>query len=303
MATVAANRQAATNFTKTIHHDTYEYISSKRLDLSGKSVFVTGASKGIGKETVLSFAAAGCSKIGIGARSDLSHLIPEIKEAAKKAGRKEEPKVVSVKLDVTSDDSVKAAAETISKEFGGKLDILINNAGYLAEWLPIGSAKPDDWWMTYEVNVKGPFLCSRYFIPLLLETDTKTIIITTSGGAIAVIPGASAYQSTKFVGCRLAEFLATEYQDQGLVSIALHPGGVKTELAAQMPPWMHAILVDEPQLPGDSAAWLASQNRSWLSGRYVSAQWDMEELDAKKDEIVEKDLLKFRLTTDFTASL
>ncbi|KAI1398450.1 NAD(P)-binding protein [Hypoxylon fuscum] len=297
MATVAANRDAVNNFTKTIHNDTYDYISPRKADLYGRSVFITGASKGLGKETALSFAAAGCCKIGVGARSDLSSLVGEIKEAARKAGRKAEPRVVSIKLDVTSEDSVKAAAETIANEFGGKLDILINNAGYLAEWLPVGDSKTDEWWSTYEVNVKGVFLCSRYFTPLLLGGDLKTNIITSSAGAIAVLPGASAYQSTKFVVCRLAEFIATEYKDQGLVCFAIHPGGVKTGLAVNMPVAMHKLLGDEPQLPGDCIAWLASENRPWLSGRFINAKWDMEELEAKRDEIVKGDLLKFRLTT------
>ncbi|KAI2468559.1 NAD(P)-binding protein [Annulohypoxylon bovei var. microspora] len=297
MATAAANQEAVSNFTKTIHNDTYEYISPKKLDLSGRSVFISGASKGVGKETALSYAAAGCSKIGIGARSDLSAVVTEIKEAARQAGRKDELKVVSVILDVTSEDSVKAAAKIISDEFEGKLDILINNAGYLPEWMQIGDSKVDEWWMTYEVNVKGVYLCSKYFIPLLLEGDLKTNLLTSSAGAIAVLPSASAYQSTKFVVCRLAEFIAVEYQDQGLVCYAFHPGGIKTELACNMPERMHKVLVDEPQLPGHCAVWLTAEKRPWLSGRYVNCKWDMEELEAKKDDIVKQDLLKFRMTT------
>ncbi|KAI1457760.1 NAD(P)-binding protein [Annulohypoxylon moriforme] len=297
MATVAANQEAVSKFTKTLHNDTYEYISPEKLDLSGRSVFITGASKGVGKETALSFAAAGCSKIGIGARSDLSDVVAEIKEVARKAGRRDVPQVVSVKLDVTSEDSVDAAAKTISDAFEGKLDILINNAGYLPEWLQVGASRADEWWTTYEVNVKGVYLCSRYFIPLLLEGDLKTNVLTTSAGAIAVVPKASAYQSTKFVVCRLAEFIAAEYQDQGLVCFALHPGGIKTELACHMPEYMHKVLVDEPQLPGHCVVWLTAEKRPWLSGRYVNSKWDMEELESRKDDIVRQDLLKFRMTT------
>lgn len=220
MATVESNRQAVLSFTKTVRHDTYEFISPKKVDLSGKSVFITGASKGVGRETALSFAAAGCSEIAVGARSDLSSLVGEIKEAAKKAGRTREPKVVNLKLDVTSEDSVKAAAETISKEFGGKLDILINNAGYLEEWLPVGEAKPSEWWTTYEINVKGVFLCCRYLIPLLLESELKAIINTSSVGAIGVMHGASAYQSSKFAVTRVTEFIANEYGEKGLICFA-----------------------------------------------------------------------------------
>ncbi|KAL7626763.1 hypothetical protein AAE478_003537 [Parahypoxylon ruwenzoriense] len=297
MATAVANRKAAATFTETIHRDTYEYVSTKRADLYGRSVFITGASKGLGREIALSFAAAGCCKIGIGARSDLSKLEAEIREAARAAGRQNEPRVVSVELDVTLEDSVRAAANTISTEFGGKLDILVNNAGYLAKWMPVGESRTDDWWLTYEVNIKGVFLCSRYFIPLLLKGDIKTNIITSSVGAICVEPGASAYQSTKFAACRLAEFIAAEYQDQGLVCFALHPGGVRTEMGVKLPKAVQGVLVDEPQLSGDTIVWLGKEHRPWLSGRFINVKWDMAELEAKKDDIVKGDLLKFRLTT------
>ncbi|KAI2612603.1 NAD(P)-binding protein [Hypoxylon fragiforme] len=260
--------QAVTHLTETIYHDTYEFISPKKLNLRGTSVFITGASKGIGRETALSFAVAGCAKIGLGARSDLSKLEAEVKEAAKKAGHKEEPKVVKVKLDVASQESVKAAAETVSKEFGGK-----------------------------EVNVKGVFLCSKYFMPLVLAGEVKTNIIVSSIGAIDTQFGASSYQSTKFAVCRMAEFIAVEYHDKGLVCFAVHPGGLKTELAVGMPPELHHYLVDELPLPGHCITWLGSANRPWLNGRFVSVNWDMKELEAKKDEIVEGDLLKFRLIT------
>ncbi|OTB07212.1 hypothetical protein M426DRAFT_318244 [Hypoxylon sp. CI-4A] len=299
MATYEANMEAVRTFVKSKYHDTYDFISPTKLDLGGKSVFITGASKGVGKETALTYAVAGTSKIAIGARSDLSGVVAEIKEAAKKAG-KPEPKVVSVKVDVSSEESVKAAAETITKEFDGVLDILINNAGYLQEWLPIAISKTDEWWSTYEVNVKGVYLCSRYFIPLLLKSEIKTNIILTSLGAAAVVPGASAYQSTKMVVCRLAEFLAGEYEDQGLVAYALHPGGVKTELAFNMPEMMHKVLIDEPQLAAHTMTWLTSEHRPWISGRFIDSTWDMEEFQTKKDEVLKGDLLKFRITTEFS---
>ncbi|KAI0126343.1 hypothetical protein BJ170DRAFT_655693 [Xylariales sp. AK1849] len=285
--------KATMNFTKTIHTDTYDFISSSKVNLSGRSVFITGASKGIGRATALSYAAAGCSKIAIGARSDLSSLEKEIKEAA--AGRKHVPKVLSVKLDVSSEDSVKAAADAVTKEFGGALDVLINNAGYLEEWRPIAETDSSEWWKTWDINVKGTYLCTKYFLPLLLKGDLKTNILTSSIGALNSSPGASAYQSTKFAICRFAEFVTAEYGKQGVVCVAIHPGAVKTELSFGMPEEKHAILTDEPELAADTNVWLGKENRPWLSGRFVSVGWDMEQLEAKKDDIVKGDLLKFRM--------
>jgi hypothetical protein len=83
-----------------------------------------------------------------------------------------------------------------------------------------------------------------------------------------------------------------------MVAIAVRPGGVMTELAANMPEVMHHLLVDTPQLAGDTLAWLGSERREWLGGRYVNAAWDMEELSGKKDDIVKRDLLKVRMAVN-----
>ncbi|KAI8953954.1 hypothetical protein F4801DRAFT_535010 [Xylaria longipes] len=291
--TAVANIGAVTGFTS-VHHDTYPFISLDKTNLSGKSVFVAGASKGIGKETALALGTAGCSKIAIGARSDISKLVDEITKAATDAG-KSAPQIVSLQLDVTSEDSVKAAADKIAQEFGGALDVLVCNAGNLENWQPVAESNPTEWWKTYEINVKGTFLLNHFFIPLLLKSETKTSMLISSYGALAVRPGASGYQSSKLAVCRLAEFIAAEYEAQGLVCMAVHPGGVKTELAYNMPEDMWAVLVDEPALPAHTIAWLSKENRPWLNGRFVSVGWDMEELESKKDQIIEGNLFKFRM--------
>ncbi|KAI3323714.1 NAD(P)-binding protein [Xylariaceae sp. AK1471] len=287
-----ANHDAVAHFTQ-VRTDTYPYVSPEKADLSGKSVFIAGASKGIGRETALSYAKAGCTKIAIGARSDLTSLAEEIKTISKGTP----PHVVSLKLDVTSQESVKAAANTIAKEFGGALDILICNAGNLEEWNLVAESKPDEWWSTWEINVKGPYLLNRFFIPLLLKSELKTSILTSSYGSLVTWPGASAYQSTKFAVCRLAEFIATEYGSEGLVCYPLHPGAIRTELALNLPKDLHAHLNDTLALPADTIVWLTKEHRPWLSGRFVSVAWDMEELLSKKDMIVKDNLLKFRVTT------
>ena len=126
---------------------------------------MTGASKGIGRETALSFARAGASSIALGARSSLSNLASEVAAAAKEAGHPA-PKVVSIELDVTDASSTEAAAKKVKEEFGG-LDVLFNNAGYLETFRKIGESDWEEWWKTQEVNIKGPYLVARAFIPVL----------------------------------------------------------------------------------------------------------------------------------------
>ncbi|CAI7566114.1 unnamed protein product [Penicillium manginii] len=260
--------------------DSYPFIDPTQADLTGKSVLITGASKGIGKATAISFATAGCSKILLLARSDLTDVETAVHNAA---------------VDVTSEESMRAAAETAADALGGSLDVLVNNAGYLDEWKPIAESKPSEWWRTWEVNIKGTYLAVHFFVPLLLKSETKTVINISSGGAHVIFPGASAYQTTKFALCRLTEFMDQEYHQEGLIAISVHPGGVKTDLAMNMPPERQSVLTDTPELAADTLVWLTRERRDWLAGRFASVSWDMEELEQKKQDILQRDLFKFRV--------
>lgn len=133
-------------YTHTVHNDTYPAISPLSADLSGQSVFIAGASRGIGKAIALSYARAGASQIAIGARSDLSAVVKEVEAAAVEAKRASSPKVLPLSLDVTSKESVGKAAEEVKGAFG-KLDILINNAGILGKRAPVADADVDEWYV------------------------------------------------------------------------------------------------------------------------------------------------------------
>ena len=277
------------------HTDTYPYIDSTKADMSGKTVLVTGASKGVGKAIALSYAKAGVSNIAILARTDLTLIVKEVEEAAKQVNRPQ-PKITTIKCDITSAEDCAHAAKQVEQAFGG-LDILINNAGYLETWKKIADSDPDDWWRSFEVNVKGVYLMCRAFLPLLLKRGDKTIITVSSGGAHVISPRASSYQTTKQVQLRFTDFLCAEYGSEGLLAYSIHPGGIKTDLGSGMPEDMHFLLKDEPGLPGDTVVWLTKEKRYWLADRYVSVQWDMEELESKRQDIEDRNLLRVRLRT------
>lgn len=177
------------DFTTTTHHETYSYINPEKLDLNGKTVLITGASKGIGRAIAISLVRAGVSHIAAAARSDLSALADEIESTAKLAGRKP-PRVLLLKVDVTEEQSVRGAVEEVAKSFG-RLDVLINNAGYLETFKPVAESQIHDYWTSWEINLKGSYLCCKFFIPLLLKDGDKTIINLSSVGAQLVLPGAS----------------------------------------------------------------------------------------------------------------
>lgn len=216
-----------------------------------------------------------------------------MKAAALGAGRPE-PFVLSIVLDVASPESV-AAAVAETERTVGRLDILINNAGHMETWRPLADTDLVSWWNTWEVNVKGTYLCMRGFIPLLLKGGEKTIVNMNSIGAHLVRPGASAYQTSKLAILRLTEFTAAEYASQGLLALAINPGAIPTEMTSVMPPDARERMKDTCQLCADTLAWLTQGKHSWLSGRYLSANWDMPEIMSREREIVEGDKLKSRL--------
>lgn len=284
---------AAVNFTTAIHHDTYPAIAS--CDLKGRTVLITGASKGIGRHVAIAMARNGASNIIITARSNLDAVERDVLSAAPKSGSHTESlRVMQIQLDVTNAETVATAVTKVQASFSA-VDVLINSAGSLETWKPVLESDPEEWWNSYEVNLRGTYLLCRAFLPLLLASSLKTIVNVTSIGALMVSPGASAYQTSKVAVTRFTEFLSVEYSEQGLVAFSIHPGAVKTELAMNMPQHMHELLIDEPQLPADTVCWLVQERRPWLGGRYISVNWDMTELLSKKQEIVEEDKLKFQL--------
>ncbi|KAL8720156.1 MAG: hypothetical protein Q9225_002944 [Loekoesia sp. 1 TL-2023] len=292
----AAGKAAGFDFTSTLRSDTYPAIDPTKLDLSGKYVFLSGASKGVGRAAALSFVKAGVAAIAIAARSDLSSLEQEMHETAAAVGENRVPHIKPIVLDIIDPRSIQRAAEETSIAFG-RLDILINNAGAMEEFQPMLDSDPDQWWHTWTVNVRGTYLITRALLPLLLQggQDGKQIVMLTSIGAFLPVPGGSGYQMSKLALLRYADYLNLEYGAQGIVAYALHPGAVPTELGLALPKFLHEALTDKPELAADTIVFLVSEKRTWLKGRYISCTWDMTEFLQKREEITSGGKLKLKL--------
>lgn len=123
-----------------------------------------------------------------------------------------------------------------------------------------------------------------------------------SVGAHAVLPGVSAYQSSKLAVLRVTQFIAAEHGPQGVTAITVHPGNIMNDIVgnpADLPPGLRAVFTETNELPADTIVWLTAKKREWLNGRYVNCTWDMPQLEAKKDQIVAGDRLKVKLDVDF----
>lgn len=288
-------------FTPTHHSTTYDYISPLKLDLAGRHILITGAAweDGVGYATATAFARAGASAIAVADLHGVSaDLTEKLKLTATQAGRSE-PMVRSYTVDIASQESVQAMHESVSRDFSGRLDIVVNNAAHMEPLKPILDSDPDVYWRTWEVNVHGLFNMARAFLPTQLSTRASggscIMINLASSGALAARPAGGSYRSSKLAILRWTESFQLEYGDRGLLAFCVNPGAIKTKISEDLPQRMRDAFPDRPDVAGDTIAWLAAERREWLGGRYVSCPWDMEELLEKKDEIVEHDKLKLRM--------
>ena len=287
---------AGIDFTSTIHQHTYPAISpATASNLDSRSVLITGAANGIGRALAISFARAGASQIAVADKAAFNGLDQEILKAAQANG-KPGPQTLQLFLDITNRAEVESTAKEVAASFGG-LDLLINNAGRFAKYIPMLDSDPDDYWNTFEVNLGGAFNVTRYFLPLLLNKPRglKTLVSVCSIAALTVRSGGSAYRTTKLAILRYTETIAADYGDQGLLAYSIHPGGILTELGKCSPEELHSQLTDTPDLPADTVVWLTQERREWLAGRYISCTWDMPELLQKEKEIVQEDKLRMRM--------
>lgn len=190
--------------------------------------------------------------------------------------------------------------DNVSPAFGGCLDILVNNAAHMEPYRLFLDMDPDVYWRTYEVNVRGLFNMACNFLPMLLSRRSDheglcTMINVASSGALTARPGSGSYRSSKLAILRWTETLHLEYANQGLLAFCVNPGAIKTEITKTAPEAVRNAFPDRPDIAGNTIAWLAAERRDWLGGRYVDCPWDMEELMAKKDEIVAEDKLRMRM--------
>jgi NAD(P)-dependent dehydrogenase (short-subunit alcohol dehydrogenase family) len=185
-----------------------------------KVALVTGSSSGIGYETSLMLARNGF--ITYATMRNLNKA-----ENMKLTVAKENLPVRIKQLDVTDDVSVKNAVQTISSETAGRIDVLVNNAGYglngALEDLAMDEIKAQ-----YETNVFGLIRTTQAVLPIMRRQKSGTIINISSGAGRFGIPGISAYVSTKFAVEGLSESMSYELEPFGIKVVIVEPGVIRT---------------------------------------------------------------------------
>ncbi|KAK9241512.1 hypothetical protein V1506DRAFT_556490 [Lipomyces tetrasporus] len=269
------------SFTKNVYRDVYPSVdpTSPALSQAGKIVVITGASRGIGKYGfAVAFAKANAKAIVITARNPAT--LKETEEEIRKVNKKVE--VLRVALEITNEESVKNLFEQVKNKFG-TVDVLVNNAGvFNSDGQQIRTASLSDWWGDFEVNVKGYMLVAKYFLQVLGTEKKGTVIGLTSGGGLML------------ANLQLSVYISAE--NPNVTAVAFHPGIVMTDMVTES---FKAFAKDTAALAGGVVVWLATDAASFMNGRYMTTNWSVDELMAKEEEIVSKDLLKIKLSGDF----
>lgn len=288
-------------FTATSHAKPYDAIDPSQTTLPKPFVIcIVGASRGIGAGIAYAYTKAGATGLVLASRR-----ISGLEETAAECKRiNPDVETEIIPCDITSPESVEALASKIHSRFG-RLDVVAVNSGYSGPVvLKITDTDPTTFSNATNVNYTGTFLCAKYLIPLLLSTPSgaKTFLAVSSLGSLIVRgPIANAqYCVSKLAQLKLVEHIHEQYHEQeGLAVFAVHPGAVMSEMADETAPEeFREFLTDSPDLCGAFCVWLTKdggRERRWLSGRLVSAKWDVGELEARREEIVRRDLLKTTL--------
>jgi NAD(P)-dependent dehydrogenase (short-subunit alcohol dehydrogenase family) len=196
------------------------------MELKGKVAVVTGASVSVGREFALEFARQGANVVCVARREEKLKETVELIKA-------ESGHAIHVVADVTDLDQVNDLLAETLKTYG-QVDILVNNAGVLSAVGASWEMDPQDWWRNVEVNLFGVFLCSRTFLPHMIERDTGLIInMDGGGGTPGPFVGGSAYGCSKAAILRFTESLAGELERAGskVMAVCINPGFVRSELS------------------------------------------------------------------------
>ena len=194
------------------------------LDLTGRTVFITGASSGIGAACAVVFAEAGCRLVLAARRLD------RLDESAVRLGEKFGCEVLTTALDVRDREAVDAFVEGLDPDWSA-IDLLVNNAGLARGLAPIHDGDVNDWEEMIDTNVKGLLWVTRAVLRGMVARGSGHVINIGSIAGHETYPGGNVYCASKHAVTALGRALAIDVLGTGVRVSSVDPGLVDTEFA------------------------------------------------------------------------
>ena len=228
--------------------------------MTGQAAIVTGGGSGIGRAAALALQAAGWNVAIAGRRAD--ELEKTVAMAKAGPGR-----IVAVPTDVSSPAGITALFERAMKEFGGRLDLLFNNAGLGAPPVMLEDLPLENWKTVVDVNLTGSFLCAQHAMRIMRDQTPRggRIINNGSISAHSPRPNSVAYTSTKHAITGLTKSISLDGRKYDIACSQIDIGNAETPLASRMAkgvPQANGDIKAEPLMDvshvGSAVAYMAS---------------------------------------------
>ncbi|MFI1757931.1 SDR family NAD(P)-dependent oxidoreductase [Streptomyces sp. NPDC020571] len=240
---------------------------SESTEFVGKIALVTGAARGVGRETVALLHARGARVVALDLRPDVTNLAGEF------------PGVVATRGDITQEETAHRAVATALDAFGG-LDILVNNAGRTQN-KPITETTAEDWDTVMAVNARGSFFCAREAFRAM-QGRGGAIVSTGSYASTVALPEGVAYSASKGALAQLTKVLAVEGGPLGIRANLVAAGVIETDFLDTIRPDSRAYLasfaaaqplgrVAQPEEIAEVLCFLVSPRSSFVTGAVVAA--------------------------------
>jgi len=238
-----------------------------KLYLDKKTILVTGAGDGIGKQAALHYANHGATVILLGKTViKLESVYDEIMDYGGN-----EPAIVPLDLKGATAKHYQGMASTISDQFGC-LDGLLHNASVLGHLGPFSQISEQDWQNVFQVNVTSQFLMTQALLPSLKKAPHSSVIFTTSSVGLKGIAYWGPYSISKFATQGMMQILADEYDNSSIRFNCINPGATKTAMRAKAFPAENADHLKMPEEIMSLYLYLMDNEKSTENGQTLDAQ-------------------------------